>query len=78
MGTSYMGRFQSGPTWTFAQRRNGALTRPDFALLPMQWGSGKIATWTAPDIIFANMVPDHIATVASIRVHTSCSTSGSE
>ena len=30
---------------------------------------------TAPDIIFANMVLDHIATVASIRVHTSCSTS---
>ena len=44
-----MGRFQSGPSWTFAQRRNGALTRPDFALLPMQWGSGKSATWTARD-----------------------------
>ena len=59
---------QSGPTWTFAQRRNGALTRPDFVLLPEAWRHGRVAAWTAPSITAANLVLDHLATLADVRV----------
>ena len=61
---------QSGPTWTFAQRRNGALSRPDFVFLPLAWCTGKVSTWTVPGITAANMALDHLATVADFRVPT--------
>ena len=59
---------QHGPTWTFAQRRNGALTRPDFVFLPMDWRTGVVSTWTDSGITAANLVLDHIATLADVRV----------
>ncbi|CAE7863811.1 unnamed protein product, partial [Symbiodinium sp. KB8] len=61
---------QLGPTWTFVQRRNGALTRPDFVFLPLAWRAGKVSTWTVPGITAANMVLDHLATVADFQVPT--------
>ena len=65
------GSVQSGPTWTFAQRRNGALTRPDFVLLPLAWQAASVHTWTEPGITAANMVLDHLATLADVQVRTS-------
>ena len=50
---------QSGPTWTFVQRRNGATTRPDFVFLPLAWRASLIQAWTSPEIVAANMVIDH-------------------
>ena len=61
---------QEGPTWTFAQRRNGALARPDFVFMPVQWRLGWVRAWTDPSIMAANMVLDHIATVVEVTVRT--------
>ena len=60
---------QSGQTWTFVQRRNGATTRPDYVLLPLEWREGKVYTWTDTSIVAANSVLDHVATVASLEVN---------
>ncbi|CAE7291651.1 unnamed protein product [Symbiodinium sp. CCMP2592] len=64
---------QRGPTWTFVQRRNGARARPDFVFLPCEWADGHVTTWTSPDVVAANMVIDHVATVAEVRLHLRCS-----
>ncbi|CAE7706653.1 unnamed protein product [Symbiodinium sp. CCMP2456] len=63
---------QSGPTWTFMQRRNGALARPDFVFIPAAWRQGKVSAWTDPDVSTANMVIDHLATVVEVRVPIQC------
>ncbi|CAE7768660.1 unnamed protein product [Symbiodinium sp. KB8] len=63
---------QTGPTWTYVQRRNGATARPDFVLLPAMWKRGDISTWTSPDIAAANSVIDHVATVADVRLRVRC------
>ena len=59
---------QSGPTWTFVQRRNGATTRPDFVFLPLAWRASLIRAWTNPEVVAANMVMDHLATIVDARV----------
>ena len=61
-----------GRTWTFAQRRNGALTRADYILLPLEWQPGVVCTWSCPRITAANMVLDHIAVLADVRMRLSC------
>ena len=67
---------QEGPGWTFVQRRNGAVARLDFVLLPAAWRQGSIKTWTCPDISAANMVVDHVATVAEVCISTLCRPAG--
>ena len=62
----------SGPHWTFMQRRNGALCRPDFVLIPFEWKQGVIASWTDASIVAANAVIDHIAAVIQVDLRTSC------
>ena len=64
----YVYIYISGPTWTFVQRRNGATTRPDFVFLPLAWRASLIQAWTSPEIVAANMVIDHLATVVDARV----------
>ncbi|CAE7949382.1 unnamed protein product, partial [Symbiodinium sp. KB8] len=59
---------QQGPTWTYAQRRNGALNRPDFVLLPQDWQNGHVSSWTDASITAANMVIDHLATVVDVCI----------
>ena len=61
---------QQGATWTFVQRRNGALTRPDYVLIPLTWNRGKITTWTDPNITAGNLVLDHVATVVNVQSRT--------
>ena len=63
---------QSGPHWTFAQRRNGALTRADFVLLPVQWQCSQVRTWTDPSIVAANLVIDHVAAIAQVDARIFC------
>ena len=58
------------------QRRNGALARPDFVLLPIEWADGLVSTWTDPDIVAANIVIDHVATVAEVKLVLRCSAPG--
>ena len=65
---------QRGPTWTFSQRRNGALIRPDYVLLPFSWQQGDIRTWTDASITAGNLVLDHVATIADVTLHTACKT----
>ena len=65
-------QIQHGAGWTYVQRRNGALSRPDFVLLPLVWQSGVIQAWTAPGITAANMVVDHLATLVDVRIQVSC------
>ncbi|OLP79313.1 hypothetical protein AK812_SmicGene40411 [Symbiodinium microadriaticum] len=59
---------QQGPTWTYAQRRNGALNRPEFVLLPQEWQQGNVSSWTDASITAANMVIDHLATVVDVCI----------
>ena len=63
---------QHGPSWTFAQRRNGALTRADYVLFPISWSSGKIQTWTDASVTAGNMVLDHVAAVADVQIQIAC------
>ena len=63
---------QVGPGWTFMQRRNGALSRPDFILLPESWKAGEVQAWTEAGITAANLVIDHLATAVDVHLCVRC------
>ncbi|CAE7884795.1 unnamed protein product [Symbiodinium microadriaticum] len=63
---------QVGPGWTFMQRRNGALSRPDFILLPESWKTGEVQAWTEAGITAANLVIDHLATAVDVQLCVRC------
>ena len=63
---------QCGEGWTYMQRRNGATTRIDYVLLPLAWRQGSVHTWTEPGITAGNLVIDHLATVAEVKLKIRC------
>ena len=61
-----------GAHWTFAQRRNGTVTRADYVLLPLAWQSSLVASWTDPSIVAANLVIDHVAAIVNVDAKLFC------
>ncbi|CAE7817440.1 unnamed protein product [Symbiodinium sp. CCMP2592] len=62
-----------GSSWTFAQKRNQALIRPDMIALPLAWRQAKVASWTDPGVTAAHGVVDHVAAIVSVRMQICCS-----
>ena len=61
-----------GAHWTFAQRRNGTVTRADYVLLPLAWQNSLVASWTDPSIVAANLVIDHVAAIVNVDAKLFC------
>ncbi|CAE7220796.1 unnamed protein product [Symbiodinium sp. CCMP2592] len=56
----------SGPSGTYVQKRNGALSRIDFVACPTAWQSGCVRTWTDSTLHVGQATVDHIATCCQI------------
>ncbi|CAE7562302.1 unnamed protein product [Symbiodinium sp. CCMP2592] len=56
----------SGPSGTYIQKRNGALTRIDFVACPTVWQNGRVRTWTDSTLHAGQAYVDHIATCCQI------------
>ncbi|CAE7562314.1 unnamed protein product [Symbiodinium sp. CCMP2592] len=55
---------QHGPSGTYVQKRNGAMSRIDFIACPSEWRSGQISTWTDETLHTGQAYIDHLATCA--------------
>ena len=60
---------QHGDTVTYVQKRNGQGCRPDMIGVPLAWGCGEVAAWTAPEIHAALSTQDHTATCVRISLN---------
>ena len=58
--------FHSGQSWTYVQKRNGALQRPDFVCLPDCWENACVSSWTDPEIHVGQSYIDHFAAVVRV------------
>ena len=58
--------FHSGQSWTYVQKRNGALQRPDFVCLPDCWENACVSSWTDPEIHVGQPYIDHFAAVVRV------------
>ena len=58
-----------GQSWTYRQKRNGRMIRPDLIAIPDGWWWGQV--WSQVDVgIHAGQVsPDHYATTVEVRVN---------
>ncbi|CAE7277725.1 unnamed protein product [Symbiodinium sp. CCMP2592] len=63
----------TGSSWTFVQKRNQALIRPDMVAVPLAWRQARVASWTDPGVTAAHGVVDHVASVVSVRMRVCCS-----
>ena len=63
---STWGHLHSGQSWTYVQKRNNALQRPDFVCLPDCWESARVASWVDPGIHVGQPYIDHFAAVARV------------
>ena len=57
----------SGQSWTYVQKRNQALTRPDMVCLPDCWREAKVSSWVDPSLHVGQPYIDHLAAV--VRIH---------
>ena len=53
-----------GPSGTYVQKRNGAMTRIDYIACPDPWKKGRVRTWTETAIHTGQAYVDHVATCA--------------
>ena len=58
----------SGQSWTYGQKRNGRLIRPDYISLPDSWWWGHVESQVAPGIHAGQPAPDHYAVVVQVHV----------
>ncbi|CAE7601954.1 unnamed protein product, partial [Symbiodinium necroappetens] len=63
---STWGHLHSGQSWTYVQKRNNALQRPDFVCLPDCWESARVSSWVDPEIHVGQPYIDHFAAVARV------------
>ncbi|CAE7807351.1 unnamed protein product [Symbiodinium sp. CCMP2592] len=56
----------SGPSGTYMQKRNGAMSRIDFIACPDAWKSGNISTWTDSTLHAGQTSIDHVATCCQL------------
>ena len=59
----------TGPSGTYMQKRNGAMTRIDYIACPRAWVDGRISTWTDESVHTGQSYIDHIATLLQIDLH---------
>ena len=73
---STWGHLHSGQSWTYVQKRNHALQRPDFVCLPDCWESARVASWVDPGIHVGQSYIDHFTAVvrvsATLRLTGGC------
>ena len=55
-----------GDSWTYRHKHGGQLTRIDFILLPLEWRSAVINSWTDPTIHAGQYCVDHVASVLDL------------
>ena len=60
------GDFQSGPSATYTQKRNGKPCRPDFIAIPDGWGDSGTKAWVEHGVHVAAAGIDHLATCVSV------------
>ncbi|CAE7155771.1 unnamed protein product, partial [Symbiodinium necroappetens] len=63
---STWGHLHSGQSWTYVQKRNNALQRPDFVCLPDCWESARVLSWVDPEIHVGQPYIDHFAAVVRV------------
>ena len=61
------GHLHSGQTWTYQQKRNGRLIRPDLIALPHSWWWGDVSSQVEVGIHAGQPAPDHHAVTVSVR-----------
>ena len=55
-----------GDSWTYRHKHGGQLTRIDFILLPLEWRSAVINSWTDPAIHAGQHCVDHVASILDL------------
>ena len=63
---STWGHLHSGQSWTYMQKRNNALQRPDFVGLPDCWENARVSSWVDPEIHAGQPYIDHLAAAVSV------------
>ena len=57
-----------GPSYTYVQKHGGALCRPDFLAIPLDWAHGHVTSNCDAEIHAAHSTPDHIAAKVAVDV----------
>ncbi|OLQ07506.1 hypothetical protein AK812_SmicGene9087 [Symbiodinium microadriaticum] len=57
----------SGQSWTYIQKRNQALTRPDMVCLPDCWREAQVTSWVDPSLHVGQPYIDHLATAVCVQ-----------
>ena len=58
----------TGQNWTYRQKRNGRLIRPDLIALPNSWWWGSVKSAIAVEVHAGQVAPDHFAVTATVEV----------
>ncbi|CAE7176445.1 unnamed protein product, partial [Symbiodinium necroappetens] len=69
-------RCHTGQCWTYIQKRNQALTRPDMICLPDCWSDAQVSSWVDPSIHVGQPYIDHLASVIQVRAWLKVSKGG--
>ncbi|CAE7942823.1 unnamed protein product, partial [Symbiodinium necroappetens] len=67
----------TGQCWTYIQKRNQALTRPDLICLPDCWRDAQVSSWVDPSIHVGQPYIDHLASAIQVRAWLKVNKGGS-
>ena len=67
----------TGQCWTYIQKRNQALTRPDMICLPDCWRDAQVSSWVDSSIHVGQPYIDHLASVTQVRAWLKVNKGGS-